>query len=66
MVSDKTNEKQIEAALEVLCSFLSTPREKQCDKMVEAYTQIIIDMLTKDVSPELLCENLGLCPTLRL
>jgi len=65
MVSDKTNEKQIEAALETLCSFLSTPREKQCDKIVEAYTQIIIDMLTKDVSPELLCENLGLCPTVR-
>jgi len=33
----------------------------QCDNFVETYTDLIIDMLTKDVSPEMVCQNLGLC-----
>ena len=34
---------------------------KQCDTFVETYTSLIIDLLTKDVSPEMVCSNLGLC-----
>merc|ERR1711970_1717616 len=35
--------------------------EKECDNFVETYTDIIIEMLTKDVTPEMICTNLGLC-----
>merc|ERR1712032_75543 len=28
---------------------------------VDTYTEMIIDMLTKDVTPEMICSNLGLC-----
>ena len=64
MLEDKTNEKEIEEALESLCSFLPSSMRKQCDTFVETYTDLIIDLLTKDVSPEMVCSNLGLCKTL--
>lgn len=61
MIEDKTNKKQIEDALESICSYLPGSIGKQCDTFVETYTDMIIDMLVKDVSPELICTNLGLC-----
>jgi len=62
MLEDKANEKEIEEALETVCSYLPGSISKQCNAFVDAYTEIIIDMLTKDVSPEMVCTNLGLCP----
>eukprot|EP00092_Neocalanus_flemingeri_P033617 GFUD01036545.1.p1 GENE.GFUD01036545.1~~GFUD01036545.1.p1 ORF type:complete len:893 (-),score=233.50 GFUD01036545.1:245-2923(-) len=61
MLEDKANEAQIKAALETVCSILPKSIEKQCDNFVVTYTDIIIDMLTKDVTPEMVCSNLGLC-----
>merc|ERR1719158_2829042 len=61
MLEDKKNEEQIKAALESVCSILPKSIEAQCDNFVETYTDIIIDMLTKDVTPEMVCSNLGLC-----
>jgi len=61
MLQDKTNEAEIKRSLESLCSLLPSSIEKQCDTFVETYTDLIIDMLTKDVSPEMICSNLGLC-----
>merc|ERR1712156_1324610 len=62
LLEHKTNEKEIEEALESLCSFLPSTMMKQCDSFVDTYTNLIIDLLTKDVSPEMVCGNLGLCP----
>jgi len=62
LLEDKTNEKEIEEALESLCSFLPSSMMKQCDTFVDTYTDLIIDLLTKDVSPDMVCGNLGLCP----
>jgi saposin len=61
MVTDKTNEKEIKDALEAMCSYMPSSITKQCDNFVETYTEMIIDMLTKDVTPEMICDNLGLC-----
>ena len=61
MLEDKANQDQIKAALEAVCSVLPSSVEKQCDEFVDQYTALIIDMLTKDVSPEMVCANLGLC-----
>jgi len=61
LITDKTNEQEIKDGLEVLCSYLPSSVTKQCDTFVETYTDMIIDMLTKDVSPEMVCTNLGLC-----
>ena len=61
MLEDQANKEQIKQALEEVCSLLPSSVEKQCDSFVDMYTDIIIDMLTKDVSPEMVCTNLGLC-----
>jgi len=61
MVTDKANEQEIKDALEKLCNMLPSSISKQCDSFVETYTDLIIDLLTKDVSPEMICTNLGLC-----
>jgi len=61
MIEDKTNKDEIKKSLEKLCSLLPSSVEDQCDTFVETYTDLIIDMLTKDVSPEMICTNLGLC-----
>jgi len=62
MLEDQSNVKQIEAALEQVCGVLPKSLASQCQSFVDGYTEIIIDMLTKDVSPQQVCENLGLCP----
>jgi len=61
MIEDKTNEKQIKDALESLCSYLPSTVSKQCNSFVETYTDMIIEMLTHDISPEQVCTELGLC-----
>jgi len=61
ILEDKTNEKEIEEALEGLCSYLPSSVTKECDAFVTTYTSLIIDMLSKDVTPEMVCDNLGLC-----
>ena len=61
MLEDKTNKDEIKETLEKLCSVLPSSVKDQCDTFVETYTDLIIDMLTKDVSPEMICTNLGLC-----
>jgi len=63
MIEDKTNEKQIKAALESLCSYLPSSVSKECNSFVDTYTDMIIEMLTHDITPEQICTNLGLCAT---
>lgn len=62
VLSDKANEEEIKEALESVCTLLPSSVTPQCDKLVGTYTQLIIDLLTKDVTPEMVCDNLGLCP----
>ena len=44
-----------------MCSYMPASVRKQCTGFVDTYTAMIIDMLTKDVSPQMVCSNLGLC-----
>jgi len=62
ILSDKTNEQEIKEVLERLCSQLPSSVTQQCDTFIKTYTDLIIDLVTKDVSPALVCEELGLCP----
>merc|ERR1719466_731035 len=64
-VKDKTNEAQIEAALEQVCSWLPKSYKSQCDALVETYTPQIIQLLVDDVSPKEICTELGLCDALK-
>ena len=49
---DKTNEAEIEQALDVLCYGLSTPVHKECLKLVSQYTEELVDMIVKEYPPK--------------
>ena len=51
MLEDKHNEAEIKEALENLCGYLPSNYAKQCKTLVDTYTDIIIDMITKDATP---------------
>jgi len=61
MLEDKDNEAAIRHALDNVCSYLPSSVTKECTNFVDTYTDIIIDMLTKEVTPSELCTELGLC-----
>ena len=52
MLEDKNNEAQIKEALEKLCDYLPSNYADQCKTVVETYTDIIIEMITKDATPD--------------
>ena len=52
MPRDKTNEAEIEQALDVLCYGLSTPVHKECIKLVSQYTEELVEMIVKDYPPK--------------
>jgi len=61
LVQDKNNEKKIKEALETVCHILPRPMRTECNHIVETYTDMIIDMMTKDFTPDMVCSTIGLC-----
>merc|ERR1712147_554673 len=61
MVTDKANEAQIKQALDVLCYGLSAPVHKECIKLIDQYTDELVDMIVKEYPPNVICNELGLC-----
>merc|ERR1719320_1020802 len=60
-IQDKTNEAQIKQALDVLCYGLSSPVHKECIKLIDQYTDELVDMIVKEYPPNVICNELGLC-----
>ena len=52
LLEDKNNEAEIKEALEKLCDYLPSNYADQCKTIVETYTDIIIEMITKDATPD--------------
>ena len=49
LITDKKNMYQVKAALDRICYELSSPIQKQCLKMVDEYTDEIIQMFVNEV-----------------
>jgi saposin len=52
MLKDKNNEQEIKDALDSLCSYLPNSVSTECKTFVDTYTDMIIEMLTNDVTPK--------------
>ena len=52
MIEDKHNEEEIKEGLEKLCGYLPKNYAEQCKTFVDTYTEIIINMLVQDATPE--------------
>merc|ERR1711894_657720 len=48
-------------ALDSLCTYLPSSIGGECKNFVDTYTDLIIEMLTNDVTPKELCTELRLC-----
>jgi len=60
-LKDKTNEAEIKQALDEVCDVLPGNVRNQCESFVDAYTDMIIQLLTGEVTPKEVCAYLGLC-----
>lgn len=61
MISDKKNEEEIKNVLDNICYELSAPIGKECLKMVNSYTDEIIDMFVMEYTPAMVCQSLNFC-----
>ena len=52
ILEDKHNEEEIRRALEKVCSWFPTKYVDKCDAFVETYTEIIVNLITQDLTPE--------------
>ena len=52
IVEDKHNEAEIKKGLEKICSYLPSKYADKCDAFVDTYTEMIIDLIAQDLSPD--------------
>lgn len=60
-IGDKHNQAQIKAELENLCSHMPRSIKDQCTTFVDTYSDMIIDMIAHDLTPDQICAQLHLC-----
>lgn len=63
MIATNATEEQIIAALEKVCTYLPDTYAKECKDFVETYGRMAIELLISELTPEMVCQQLGLCPT---
>ena len=57
-------QKEVEEALEQVCSLIPSNLQSECKQFVDTYTPQILDLLSQKLSPEFICGSLGLCPSI--
>jgi len=61
LLAQNATEAEITAALDKVCSLLPTSISKECGQFVNQYTTVIIQLLSQELSPSMVCAALGLC-----
>ncbi|XP_071537348.1 uncharacterized protein Sap-r isoform X2 [Panulirus ornatus] len=61
MLQDHKTEEDIRHALDNLCSLLPKSVEAECQIFVDTYTDQVIHMLINNLTPDEVCQKLGLC-----
>ena len=49
---DKHNEEEVRQALDKLCGYLPKTINQKCTKFVDTYSDLIIDLVTHDLTPD--------------
>lgn len=62
-LSDKKTKDEIEHVVHVVCNHLPKTVAKECNQFVDNYADVVIDLLSKEVSPKEVCSMIGLCNT---
>lgn len=61
-IDNNKTEEEIIDTFDKICSKLPDSMAQQCQEVVETYGRSLLSMLLQDVSPELVCSLVGLCP----
>lgn len=60
-VKDEKTEATIRKELEAICAYLPKSVTKDCTRLVDAYTEEVIEMILADLTPDEVCASLKLC-----
>jgi len=60
-LSDQTTEEEVIHQVEKVCKLLPSSLSAQCQDLIEAYGQAIIELLVQQADPKTVCTVLGLC-----
>ncbi|KAJ8022464.1 Prosaposin [Holothuria leucospilota] len=63
LILDQSTIADVEAALDKLCSLLPSTLSDSCQSFVDTYTETIVQLIVKEVSPKLICRAIGVCQT---
>lgn len=55
------NKERIQEVIHDICNHIPGSASKKCNDFVTKYAAVIIDMITKEVSPKQVCAMMGLC-----
>ncbi|XP_055948969.1 uncharacterized protein LOC129981935 isoform X2 [Argiope bruennichi] len=61
MKNNKT-EDEIKNALDKVCSYLPSSLATKCEQFVNQYTELLIDLISQNLSPDLVCAAVEICP----
>ena len=60
-LTENKTEESIKFALENVCEFLPKSIRKDCVRLIDAYTEQIVEMFLADLTPDEVCTALKLC-----
>ncbi|PAA73160.1 hypothetical protein BOX15_Mlig011638g1 [Macrostomum lignano] len=61
MLGSNRTEEAIQSALESVCSIMPQTLRTDCDAWVRQYTPIVLQLLSQDLNPAMVCSVMGLC-----
>lgn len=65
-IEDPTVEADVKSALEKVCKLVPRSDVDKCNKFVEQYSDVLIDLLAKETDPGIICATIDFCPDVRL
>lgn len=60
-IENRKSKAEIEKALHEVCDELPKHYAQKCDKFVDEYAEIVIQLIAQDISPKQACQMMGLC-----
>ncbi|XP_060569459.1 uncharacterized protein LOC132727883 isoform X3 [Ruditapes philippinarum] len=61
LLKDNKTEAAVQEALDKVCSYLPAQISDQCTAFVNEYTDMVVQLIANDVSPDQVCTAIGLC-----
>ncbi|CAN7993706.1 unnamed protein product, partial [Ixodes hexagonus] len=62
-LKDNATEEEIKQLLDQACNLFPGKTRQKCVNMVNTYFDILVSLLTQQLSPDQVCQTLGLCPS---